>query len=92
MQTTTPSNPSDLPEQNTQFDLGILAKAWPSPVVARDQTQLDRFSGGILNARTLANLDCLGVGPPGRLKIGRKVCYPVLSLIKWMKSRQEVTK
>lgn len=73
-----------------QFNLTTLAENWPSPLVARDQQQLDRFSGGILNARTLANADCLGTGPKGRVRIGRKVAYPVESLIQWMMDKTEV--
>jgi hypothetical protein len=73
-----------------QFELTALADNWPSLLVSRDQHQLDKFSGGILNARTLANADCLGTGPKGRVRVGRKVAYPVDSLINWMKSKQEV--
>jgi hypothetical protein len=71
------------------FDITELAKRWPSPLVARDQKQLDKFSGGILNARTLANEDSLGTGPKGRIKVGRKVAYPVESLIQWMRDKTE---
>jgi hypothetical protein len=71
------------------FNLDDLATAWKAPLVARDQKQLDRFSGGILNARTLANEDSLGTGPRGRIKVGRKVAYPVESLIEWMQSKME---
>lgn len=69
--------------QNTSpsFDLTTLADSWPAPLVSRNQQQLDKFSGGILNARTLANADCLGTGPKGRVRVGRKVAYPVDSLI-----------
>ena len=31
------------------FNLDALAEAWPSPLVARDQKQLDKFSGGLLD-------------------------------------------
>lgn len=73
-----------------EFNINELAEAWSSPLVARSQQQLDRFSGGILNARTLANADSLGTGPVGRVKIGRKVAYPVNSLIEWMQAKREV--
>ena len=52
----------------------------------------NKFSGGILNARTLANADCLGTGPKGRVRVGRKVAYPVDSLIEWMQAKMEVVK
>ena len=72
------------------YDFNKLAAAWSSPLVARSQHQLDKFSGGILNARTLANADCLGTGPKGRVRVGRKVAYPVDSLIEWMQAKREV--
>jgi hypothetical protein len=77
-------------QNSPQFDLTTLADNWPSPLVARNQQQLDKFSGGILNARTLANEDSLGTGPKGRVKCGRKIAYPVMSLVDWMKAKQEV--
>jgi hypothetical protein len=69
-----------------RFDLSTLASTWRSPVVSRDK--IDVFSGGLLHPRTMANLDALGQGPE-RIRVGRKIGYPVLSLIAWMKSRQE---
>jgi hypothetical protein len=76
-------------DTSKQFDLTALADNWPSPLVARNQYQLDKFSGGILNARTLANADCLGTGPKGRVRVGRKIAYPVDSLVEWMQSKME---
>lgn len=67
-----------------------LAAAWSAPVVAR--REVGRFSGGVLNPRTLANLDSLGVGPP-RLKLGEKmVAYPTKELVAWMRGKAEKTK
>lgn len=74
------------------FDLCQLAESWPAPLVARDQKHLDKFSGGLLNASTLAAEDSRGTGPKGRVRVGRKVAYPVESLIEWMQSKLEVTK
>lgn len=67
-------------------DLEKLAEKWPSHIVAR--TELERFSGGLLSGKYIANLDSLGVGPP-RGRCGRKIYYPVDSLIKWMLKRAE---
>jgi hypothetical protein len=72
------------------FDFDELARRWPSPLVCRDQEMLDRFSGGVLRASTLAKLDCLGQGPEGRVRIGRKVCYPKENLVRWMRDRAEI--
>jgi hypothetical protein len=66
-------------------NFSILAKTWPSPFVARQQ--IENFSGGILNSKSLANLDSLGHGPRGRFKVGRKVAYPVSAVIAFLESR-----
>lgn len=66
-----------------------LAAAWSAPLVAR--REVTRFSGGILNPRTLANLDSQGEGPP-RVKWGAKmVAYPTKSLVEWMRKRATKT-
>jgi hypothetical protein len=65
-------------------DLSALAAKWPSAIVAREK--VGEFSGGILNSKTMANLDSLGQGPE-RVRIGRKNAYPVLPLIDWMRQR-----
>ena len=67
------------------YSLQELKKAWKSPFIARDC--VTTFSGGIINSRTLANHDSAGTGPEGRIRIGRKIVYPVDSLIAWMESR-----
>jgi len=70
------------------YDLDQLAKHWSSPVVARTVKDLHAFAGGGLPSKgTMANLDSLGEGPP-RFRIGKKVVYPVDTLIDWMKRRQ----
>ena len=63
-----------------------LAKKWPSNLVAREE--VGTFSGGVLNCRTMANLDSLGKGPE-RIRIGRKVVYEVGALIEWLENRTE---
>jgi hypothetical protein len=69
----------------SKIDLSNLAQKWPSSIVAR--TEVSNFSGGLINEKYLANLDSQGSGPAGRFKIGRKVGYPVNSLITWLESR-----
>jgi hypothetical protein len=68
-------------------NLSSLKQSWQSPFVAREQVSL--FSGGTLNPRTLANHDSQSTGPEGRIRIGRKVVYPVDSLIFWMEQRSK---
>jgi hypothetical protein len=67
-------------------DFSELADAWGSPVVAREA--VSKFSGGLLNPRTMANIDSLGSGPK-MVKLGRKRGYWVDSLIEWMNSRMD---
>ena len=68
-----------------QGDLKGLAERWPSAFVARQEAR--KFSGGIISEKSLANLDSQGLGPAGRLRIGRKIAYSVSSLIEWLESR-----
>ena len=65
--------------------LQALKESWPSPFVAREQ--VSKFSGGTLNPRTLANHDSQNTGPKDRVRIGRKIVYPVASLVEWMEQR-----
>lgn len=65
--------------------LESLKSKWPSTIVARDR--IAEFTGGLLSAGTMANLDSAGDGPP-RLTYGtRKVVYPVDGLIAWLAAR-----
>ena len=61
-----------------------FAKAWPSPVVAREK--IADFSGGAFSSKYMANLDSQKMGPP-RIKIGRKVVYPKAQLVEFMRKR-----
>ena len=65
-----------------------LKRSWPSSLVARDQ--VGRFSGGVITPKYIANLDCRGCGPKERLRIGRKVAYPVDALCNWLSERAKV--
>lgn len=62
-----------------------MIEKWPSQVVAR--TEIESFSGGAMGEKYIANLDSLGLGPAGRFRMGRKVCYPVKELVAWLESR-----
>jgi len=65
-----------------------MAEKWKSPIVAR--TEINVFSGGLLNEKTLANYDCAGIGPAGRFRCGRKVVYKTAEMLKWLEARSEV--
>jgi len=64
-----------------------MAAKWPSAFVAR--TEAEKFSGGMIKEKYLANLDSAGKGPTGRIRCGRKVVYPVTNFIKWLEDRSE---
>jgi hypothetical protein len=61
-----------------------MGDKWQSAVVAR--TEVERFSGGMISGKYLANLDSQGRGP-ARVRCGRKVGYPVADLVRWMRER-----
>ncbi|GFO60958.1 hypothetical protein GMST_32830 [Geomonas silvestris] len=67
------------------LNLKSMAERWPSAIVARNE--VDRFTGGVISPRSLANLDSLGLGPEGAFRIGRKVAYPVAAFIDWLEGR-----
>jgi len=58
---------------------------WPSPVVARTEIQI--FTGGLMTEKYQANLDSAGLGPKGRIRCGRKICYPVRPYVEWLQAR-----
>jgi predicted DNA-binding transcriptional regulator AlpA len=60
-----------------------LAKELP-PIIARDH--VEKLLGGVISAKTLANLDSIGTGPK-RMRIGRKVAYRTEDLLDWLASR-----
>lgn len=49
--------------------------------------EVGRLTGGLVNPRSLANLDCLGQGPKGRFIVARKVCYPREAFLAWLQAR-----
>jgi len=69
-------------DQIIKKHLQNIKDRWPSSIVAR--TEVGPFSGGVLNARSLANADCKGTGPEGAFRIGKKIVYPVDSVIEYM--------
>lgn len=68
-----------------KINLSSLKEKWPSSIVAR--VEVGNFTGGVLSEKYLANLDCQMKGPDERFKIGRKVAYPIDSLLRWLEAR-----
>jgi hypothetical protein len=75
-------------ESNVKTHFETLAKSWGSTIVARDQVPV--FTGGAISSGRMANLDCMGEGPKERIRIGRKICYPVDVFIEWLSERSEI--
>ncbi len=64
---------------------GMIDK-WPSTMVARNE--IDRFTGGLISPSTMANLDSQGKGPV-KIKLGKKIAYPVEPFVEWLNRRIE---
>jgi len=63
-----------------------MDKHWPSTFVSRDK--ISDFTGGAYSSGYFANLDRQGKGPKGAFRLGRKICYPIESLIEWLEERE----
>jgi hypothetical protein len=65
-----------------------LIQSWPSPLVARQE--ISKFSGGVLNPRTMANRDCLERNNPGfplkKILAGGRICYRKTELAAYLVS------
>jgi hypothetical protein len=72
----------------TSQNLSKLIEKWPSAYVVR--SEVARFTGGMIQPGTLANLDSQGLGPEGKIRVARKVAYEVLSLVRWLEGRNPV--
>jgi hypothetical protein len=72
--------------KQNQPDFSQIIKNNPSGYILRKD--LTEKTGGLLHGRTMANLDSMGEGIPGRIFIGkRKVAYPVESVIEYLQSK-----
>ena len=54
------------------------------------RTDLTEKTGGLLHSRTAANLDSMGQGIPGRIKMNKKVAYPVQNIVKFLEQKYRV--
>ena len=67
-----------------------MLAGWPSALVAR--TEVETFSGGLMSEKYQSNLDSAGLGPKGRIRIGRKIAYPVKPYVAWLAARSSAVK
>jgi hypothetical protein len=65
-----------------------MKNRWPSTVVRRQL--IGQFTGGMIGARHLANMDSQGRGPAVRVKVGKNVGYPVDALIQWLEQHVKI--
>ena len=61
-----------------------MARSWKSEIVSR--TAIGEFSGGLLTTGYMQNLDSDNQGP-AKIRFGRKIAYPKVELIQWLKGR-----
>jgi hypothetical protein len=52
-----------------------------------DRVKTTQLTGGVVNARTLANLMCRGEGPSGTYAMGRKRIITRESFLEWLRPR-----
>jgi len=71
---------------NTIHPYQGLSKDLP-PVISRDH--IEKYLGGIISSKRLANLDSQGLGPP-RFRVGRKIAYRTDALLAWLETRTTV--
>lgn len=67
------------------IDFSAMRRACPGGLIARNK--IEELTGGILTARYCANLDSAGKGIPNRVRIGRKIAYPIDDTIKFLEER-----
>jgi len=60
--------------------------AWGLPIIPRQK--VGEASSFTISPKSLANLDSLGHGPPGKLTVNGKICYPSRSFFAWLRQRE----
>jgi hypothetical protein len=53
------------------------------------RNQVNDLTGGVINSKTLANLDSLKKGP-ARFRVGRLVTYERETFLDWLEARMQV--
>jgi hypothetical protein len=59
-----------------------MIEKWPSPIVTRQEVKT--LTGGLISPKTLANLACIGDGPPCEALGGKKV-YRIETFVPWLR-------
>lgn len=71
-------------------DFSGIIKAYPCGFIPR--MEIGKATGGLLSPEYMCNLDSNRdvEGIRGRFKVGRKVCYPVQSVVEFLEKRTQV--
>ena len=70
----------------TFIKLKTIFNGWKSPFIER--SEFCKLTGGMINHKTLRNLDSQGEGIPGKIRVSaKKVVYPVENAIAWLETR-----
>ena len=70
-----------------EITLEHIAKQSPAILTRKE---VERVTGGAVNARTLANRDSNRTGITPRLRVGGKVAYPRDAVIAWLRVHTEI--
>ncbi len=79
------------PDKNLDNGLNVveiqtrLLQMYPIGLVPRNKIEI--ATGEILNSKTMSSLDSLNTGIKGGIKIGKKMCYPIDEIIKYIQSK-----
>jgi len=75
--------PNGLRHSENDVDFSSLLESLP-PIIAH--AEIERYLGGLISRRYLANLNSRGEGPK-RFRFGRKVAYKREDLVAWVEKR-----
>lgn len=68
------------------MNIKIIFQKWTSPYISREK--FCELTGGMINYKTLRNLDSKGEGIPGKIRVSAKrVVYPVENALTWLNER-----
>lgn len=68
--------------EKNEANFSHILKNNPSGYILR--RDLTEKTGGLLHGRTMANLDSLGKGIPGRIMIKNRVAYPIEAVVEYL--------
>lgn len=70
-----------------QSNMSFIQKNKYEDQLFMTRESIEMFTGGAIKARSIANLDSLGLGPPNKMRLGRKVVYQRDAVMEWLQDR-----